>query len=246
MRRVLMLHCVLVASAYQASLPRRRGDGREHDANLNLKLRFQRSGSPVPANWQPHTARVPGRPSATRQTRKSVARLIEEQTSLDATITYVHPTMVSHYRRYGSRANTPAQSLRKLESHKRAWGSDDCIAHGICSDDQKNAVDKEGKIDWSKIDWSGGADKIDWSGEKSAKEAREQAEDDSNDLSKIDWSGGADKIDWRGKSEEEMTKEKNKKKDPRRTGISRCGFTWDDAAAKMGASCFKDGRCCEA
>ena len=30
---------------------------------------------------------------------------------------------------------------------------------------------------------------------------------------------------------------KTKKKDPRKTGISRCGFTWDDAAAKMGPNC---------
>ena len=30
---------------------------------------------------------------------------------------------------------------------------------------------------------------------------------------------------------------KKKKKDPRKTGISRCGFTWDDAAAKMGPNC---------
>ena len=30
---------------------------------------------------------------------------------------------------------------------------------------------------------------------------------------------------------------KNGKKDPRKTGISRCGFTWDDAAAKMGPNC---------
>jgi hypothetical protein len=34
-----------------------------------------------------------------------------------------------------------------------------------------------------------------------------------------------------------MVDSKKKKKDPRKTGISRCGFTWDDAAAKMGPNC---------
>ena len=36
------------------------------------------------------------------------------------------------------------------------------------------------------------------------------------------------------------TKDGKCKKDPRKTGISRCGFTWDDAAAKMGPNCSSD------
>ncbi len=242
-RSSILVCCLSSAWAYHANAPLNAlesgpGSDAARDPNLFLNQRFQRTGSPVPASWRPHIQKVHDRPPTARTTKKSVAQLIEEQTSFDATVTYVHPTRVSRYRRYGSRSNTPAQSLRRMEQRWKRDPKDECIAHGICHPDKNGDVDwskEDANTDWSKIDWSGGTNKINWQGDKP---------DNSNDWSKIDWSGDVGKIDWSGKTRDRDGHSTHKRKrDPRKTGISRCGFTWDDAAAKMGAGCYKDGGC---
>ena len=45
---------------------------------------------------------------------------------------------------------------------------------------------------------------------------------------------------------EHETKKKKSKDNPKKTGISRCGFTWDDAAAKAGPPCSTKWAVCVA
>ena len=267
MRCALLVSCAVSALAYHASQPwvTQPAD----DDSPNLQLHRLRAGA-VPIGWQwPPISEAPAAP-----TRKSVAQITEEQKDPEVRISYVHPTLVSEYRRYGY-GGLPLRGFAQLRatgikehgsdtkhgpkwqakygdharkweaakrlSQKRAkraecWGK--ALKEGKCKPEPEAKSEPEGagQTDWAKIEK-----------ERAEREQRNDPRDEAGqtDWAKIDWSGGAGEVDWSGKEKDPNGhgKKKSKFKDPRKTGISRCGFTWDDAAAKMGAGCSKDGGC---
>ena len=253
MRCALLVSCAVSALAYHASQPwvTQPAD----DDSPNLQLHRLRAGA-VPIGWQrPPISEAPAAP-----TRKSVAQITEEQKDPEVRIAYVHPTLVSEYRRYGY-GGLPLRGFAQLRatgikehgsdtkhgpkwqakygdharkweaakrlSQKRAkraecWGK--ALKEGRCKPEPAPKPEPEGadQTERAKIE----KDRVE-------REQRNDPRDEAGqtDWAKIDWSGGAGEVDWSGKERDPNGhgKKKSKFKDPRKTGISRCGFTWDDA-----------------
>ena len=237
--RLALAACLLAsAQAYTAQ----REDGvaldpseppQQHDASHDLNIRFQRAASgfhagvPVPSGWTPlmNTA-------VTFQRRTSVAKLTEQQAAPEATISYIDSpdlTFSSFVRfgRSGSAGGSAALSLGRRQSPgsvepalpgKRSWDK----GEGKTKAEEKEHYEDE--LESWMANSRGAAEKraLDYVKnraykEAAAKEAEETAKKQGT------WN---------------YTKEKEEANTwPKRTGISRCGFTWDDAAAKMGEWC---------
>ena len=237
--RLALAACLLAsAQAYTAQ----REDGvaldpseppQQHDASHDLNIRFQRAASgfhagvPVPSGWTPlmNTA-------VTFQRRTSVAKLTEQQAAPEATISYIDSpdlTFSSFVRfgRSGSAGGSAALSLGRRQSPgsvepalpgKRSWDK----GEGKTKAEEKEHYEDE--LESWMANSRGAAEKraLDYVKnraykEAAAKEAEETAKKQGT------WN---------------YTKEREEANTwPKRTGISRCGFTWDDAAAKMGEWC---------
>ena len=237
--RLALAACLLAsAQAYTAQ----REDGvaldpseppQQHDASHDLNIRFQRAASgfhagvPVPSGWTPlmNTA-------VTFQRRTSVAKLTEQQAAPEATISYIDSpdlTFSSFVRfgRSGSAGGSAALSLGRRQSPgsvepalpgKRSWDK----GEGKTKAEEKEHYEDE--LESWMANSRGAAEKraLDYVKnraykEAAAKEAEETAKKQGT------WN---------------YTKEKEEANTwPKKTGISRCGFTWDDAAAKMGEWC---------
>ena len=283
MRCAVLVSCAVSSLAYHASQPWVTLPSDDNVPNLQL----HRTGTPVPIGWRAGAIK-----EAPARTQKTVAQMTEEQKGSEVRIIYVHPTMVSEYRRFGY-GGLPLQGFERLRvtgikehgtphgpkweakygEHKRKWeGMTKRLSQkkaacwgkntpdGDCEEEEPD-TDGDGnggplatrhvdgdEADGDEVDYTAGVGTIDWgTPEDKDKATRADPRDDEGktDWDKIDWSGGASKVDWTGKDSFEKDKKKKKSKDPRKTGISRCGFTWDDAAAKMGAWCDKDGGCME-
>ena len=180
----------------------------ERAARLNQ--RFFRTGSPVPHGWRPRPEKLSRAPKK----RASVAQITEEQAYPEATITYVTPAMTSQFVRFGMHAQAAALSFRRL-SHKQTppEGSEAWTA-------ARKMPDQAPSDSWAAAE-AKAKDEVRWEADAINRDAAEErarqymaGEDNRRPL-------GIEKLRVGSK-----------------TGLSRCGFSWDDAAVKMGDWCF--------
>ena len=187
-----------------------------------LNAHFFRTGSPVPRGWRPRAEKL----SAAHRGKRSVARRVEEEAFADATITYILPAMTSHFVRFG-RHRQPAE----LRLHRVA---------------QDQTPPAEGEQDPLWV--AARAVAVDIPAAVEPPAAWAAAEALARDQVKVE-ADGMNQIAAEERARKYIAGEDNKRPAELerltscpdggcKTGISRCGFSWDDAAVKMGDWCF--------
>ena len=225
---------------------------------------FRRSGSPVPGSWRPLAERL----QPPRRGQRSVAQLTEEQVAPHVVISYVYPMMISRQAaRFSRHAKISDASFHEQHSTDRPgspgrpgaiprprpsvyvyqgyWGEDgewvdtDGPGHwgadGTWTEEPEVAEEKN---PWEVGEGGHWGPDGEWVPDADAVPAVADATKNPWELGEAGhWGGDGEWIsDLVPASEQGGVPEVNRK-----TGISRCGFSWDDAAAKLGASCELNG-----
>ena len=200
-----------------------------------ISSHFRSTGSPVPHGWRPRPQRL----SAPRVGQRSVAQLTEQQVVLDATITYVYPRMITRHQAKFTRHAQDAATRMNASLHARASDGPGALSgpprpsvyvyKGYISDTTGEWVDTDGPGHWG--------DDGEWVADP------EPATEPG--IVKDPWETGepghwGDDGEWVSDAPAEQEEEID---ESRKTGISRCGFSWDDAAAKLGSSCSNEVGC---
>ena len=200
MRCTLLVSWAVSSLAYHASQPWVTQPADDSSPNLQL----HRTGTPVPIGWRrPAISEAPA-----DRTRKTVAQMTEEQKGSEVRITYVHPTLVSEYRRFGY-GGLPLQGFEKLRvTGIKEHGSDSKHGpkweakfgdHARKWEAAKRLSQKRAEC-WGKALKEGRCNEEDPEG--AAKERLDRERDDprddagQTDWAKLDWSGGASEVDW--------------------------------------------------
>ena len=207
------------SEASAAELVQQEADARA--ARLNAQ--FFRTGSPVPRGWRPRPERL----SAAHRGKRSVARRVEEEAFADATITYVLPAMTSRFVRFGRHRQLAELSLHRVareQAPPAPGGAQDAMAVAA------RAV--EPPAAWA-------------AAEALARDQVKVEADGMNHDAAVErarkYIAGEDH-----KRPAELERLTSCPAGGCKTGISRCGFTWDDAAVKMGDWCYSAVPTCNA
>ena len=216
---------------------------RDVDVARSMNHRFRHTGVPVVSSWKPLLERA----SPPNKATASIAQLTEQQQAAEATVTYLHPTMQSSFVRFGYHDQRPTLSLyRTANASSAVNGGDDPdrlrqlnvmreYSQGVTAgvpdagwSEAEAAVRKTADDEWNanaKVDAQARGEE--WIQRRASEEAdREQAETEAK-------ARGANAL-------KKLKAEEKARASNRKTGIARCGFSWDDAAAKMGAWCSSD------
>ena len=216
---------------------------RDVDVARSMNRRFRHTGIPVVGGWRPLLERS-GPPN---KAKASIAQLTEQQQASEATVTYLHPTMQSSFVRFGHHAQSPALSFYRTASASSA----------VDGGDDPDRLQQLNTMREYSQGVAAGVPDAGWSEAEAA--VRKTADDEWNANAKVDaqargeeWiqrraNEDADKeqaeTDAKARGEYALKKLRREQKEHdrnKKTGIARCGFSWDDAAAKMGAWCSSD------
>ena len=204
----------------------------QRDASHELNIRFQRgdgfhAGVPVPSGWYPRMETVSFTHALPK--RASVAKLAEQHAAPEATITYVDsPDLTfSSFVRFGKHTQAPALSLGRRASEPRV----EPVIPGKSSWDEGAAKQKEAEAKHNE-------ELSDAWVTNSASQAQKRAKDYVKQRAFTEAAKKEAEADAKARGTWNETKAMEEANTwPKKTGISRCGFSWDDAAAKMGEWC---------
>ena len=245
------------AAAFPTEEQRSSSDGvlQVHRDSRDLRIQTRRSGAPVPGAWHPHAESL----LPPRRGQRSIAQLTEEQMAPHSVITYVYPRMISRqqarYSKHTKRADAsfheqqPSGAMRRprpsVYVYKGYWGEDgewvDTDGPGHWGADGEWTTEPEAEPE--KNPWElGEAGYWGPDGEWVSQEPEAEAAAPEKNPWELGEAGhwGPDG-EWVSDLVPEAAPEEEEVDEAKKTGISRCGFSWDDAAAKMGASCEAGG-----
>ena len=183
-------------------------------------LSFHRVYSSIKAS---NASRTYVRPRVTQDGYSGEAQELQQQ-AIDAP-EYADPDRLQELKRMREQSETVRSDWEKNEAEVKD-AADKGRSEWLESEEK---VRKTAEDEWnanSKEDAEARAEE--WIRDRASKEAaREQAEAEAKARGEYDW--------------KQLKSEQKALDASKKTGIARCGFSWDDAAAKMGAWCSSDG-----
>ena len=190
-----------------------------------LNAHFFRTGSPVPRGWRPRPEKL----SAAHRGKRSVARRVEEEAYADATITYVLPAMTSRLVRFGRHRQPAELSLHRVAQDQTPPTEGEQAAAAAAAAVDAEALSVAARAIEPPAAWAA-AEAL----------ARDQVKVEADGMNQIAAEERARKY-IAGEDHKRPAELERLTSCPDggcKTGISRCGFSWDDAAVKMGDWCY--------